>query len=274
MDVDAAFLLRTLARRGLLRPGRPDKVVRQLDALRRWGYSLTGELRSAAARDPRRTAIADDTRSVTYGELAARVQRLANGLRANYGLAPGHRIGVLCRNSVAMFETMLAAGSVGADVLLVNIGLGPGQLEAVLRAERVRVLVHDDEFFELASAVPPEVARISADGGERRASPTVAGLIAAAPDGDLPPPAQPGRTIVLTSGTTGAPKGARRPVPGSFGPLAALISRIPIGARERIFIAAPMFHTWGYAGLQIALALRATIVVRRRFEPADDTGRH
>jgi acyl-CoA synthetase (AMP-forming)/AMP-acid ligase II len=74
---------------------------------------------------------------------------------------------------------------------------------------------------------------------------------------------------VLTSGTTGAPKGARRPIPPSFSPLAAVISRIPMSTGERIFIAAPMFHTWGYAGLQIALALRATVVLRRRFDPAE-----
>jgi acyl-CoA synthetase (AMP-forming)/AMP-acid ligase II len=267
--VEAAFLLRTLARRGLLKPGRPDKVARQLDALRRWGFSLTGEMRSAAARDPKRIAVIDETRSVTYGDLARRVQRLANALRATYAITPGDRVGLLCRNSAAMFESMLAIGSIGADVVLVNTGLGPGQLETVLRNQRVRVLIHDDEFFELLSAAPQEVPRISADGDARRANPTVAGLIEGAPDDDLPPPERPGHTIVLTSGTTGAPKGARRKVPGSFGPLAAVISRIPLGTHERIFIAAPMFHTWGYAGLQIALGLRATIVLRRRFDPTE-----
>jgi acyl-CoA synthetase (AMP-forming)/AMP-acid ligase II len=226
-------------------------------------------MRSAAGRDPNRTAIIDETRSLTYRELAYRVQRLANGLRAGYGIGAGHRVGLLCRNSVAMFESMLAAGVIGADVVLVNTGLGPGQLETVLHNQRVRVLIHDDEFFELLAAVPPRVARVSADGDERRPTPTLAGLIANAPDDDVPPPAQPGRTIVLTSGTTGAPKGARRPVPGGFSPLAAVISRIPLSVGERIFIAAPMFHTWGYAGLQIALALRATIVLRRRFDPAE-----
>jgi acyl-CoA synthetase (AMP-forming)/AMP-acid ligase II len=237
--------------------------------LRRWGFSLTGEMRSAAARDPGRLAVIDETRSLTYGELAIRSRRLANALRTGYGLMPGDRLGLLCRNSAAMFESMLAAGAIGADVVLVNTGLGPGQLETVLHNQSVRLLIHDDEFFELASAVPPAVARISADGDGRRATPTVAGLIEGAPHADVAPPQQPGRTIVLTSGTTGTPKGARRPIPGGFNPLAALISRIPMSAGERIFIAAPMFHTWGYAGLQIALALRATVVVRRRFDAGE-----
>jgi acyl-CoA synthetase (AMP-forming)/AMP-acid ligase II len=74
---------------------------------------------------------------------------------------------------------------------------------------------------------------------------------------------------VLTSGTTGTPKGARRPTPGGFGPLASIIDRIPLRAGVRMMIAAPLFHTWGLAGLQIALALRATVVLRRRFTPPD-----
>ncbi|GII22353.1 AMP-binding protein [Planosporangium mesophilum] len=267
--MQAAFLIRTLARRGLLSPGRPDRVARQLNALRRWGFTLTGEMRSAAARDPRRVAVIDETRSVTYGELAMNARRLANGLRAGYGLAEGDRLGLLCRNSVSMFESMLAAGMIGADVVLVNTGLGPGQLENVLHNQQVSVLIHDDEFFEMVSAVPPSVARVSADGDAGRETPTVAGLIERSPDDDGPPPEQTGRTIVLTSGTTGTPKGARRPIPPSFSPLAAVISRIPMSVGERIFIAAPLFHTWGYAGLQIALALRATVVLRRRFEPMD-----
>jgi acyl-CoA synthetase (AMP-forming)/AMP-acid ligase II len=267
--VEAAFLFRTLARRGLLTPGRPDKVIRQVNGLRRWGFSLTGEMRSAAARDPRRLAVIDETRSLTYSELATRSKRLANALRTGYGLAPGDRVGLLCRNSAAMFESMLAAGAIGADVVLVNTGLGPGQLETVLNNLDVRLLIHDDEFFEMTSALPPGLARVSADGDERRPTPTVAGLIEGAPHADVAPPPQPGRTIVLTSGTTGTPKGARRPIPASFNPLAAVISRIPMSAGERMFIAAPMFHTWGYAGLQIALALRATVVLRRRFDAGE-----
>jgi acyl-CoA synthetase (AMP-forming)/AMP-acid ligase II len=72
---------------------------------------------------------------------------------------------------------------------------------------------------------------------------------------------------VLTSGTTGTPKGARRPTPAGFGPLVSIIDRIPLRAGDRVLIAAPLFHTWGYAALQVCFALRATVVLQRRFEP-------
>ena len=182
--MDAVFIVSTLARRGLLNPGRPTRVARQLDALRRWGFSLAGELRSAAARDPDRTAVVDERRTLTYGQLEQRSRALAHALRGSYGLGPGQRVGILCRNSASMLEAMVAVSALGADAVLVNTGMGPGQLETVLHDQKITVLVHDDEFFELVAAVPPAVRRISADGDTRRPTPTLAGLIAAAPVSD------------------------------------------------------------------------------------------
>ncbi|HEY0696796.1 MAG TPA: AMP-binding protein, partial [Micromonospora sp.] len=67
----------------------------------------------------------------------------------------------------------------------------------------------------------------------------------------------------------GTPKGARRRTPTSFGPLVSIIDRIPVHVGERMLIAAPLFHTWGFAALQLAFAMRATVVLRRRFNPVD-----
>jgi acyl-CoA synthetase (AMP-forming)/AMP-acid ligase II len=73
--------------------------------------------------------------------------------------------------------------------------------------------------------------------------------------------------VILTSGTTGTPKGASRGQPETLDPVAALLSRIPLRAREPTMIAAPLFHSWGFAHFTIGLGLSSTLVLRRKFDP-------
>jgi acyl-CoA synthetase (AMP-forming)/AMP-acid ligase II len=260
--MDVPYTLLTLARRGLLAPAAPHRVAAQLNALRVWGFGLAGELRQATARDPDRTALIDEARGeISYHELLARSEALARALRARHGIGAGDRIGILCRNHHGPVETLLAGTMLGADSVLVNTGLSTPQLAVVAAEQRLRLLVHDDEFTDRVAGLSAGLPRVNEAG--------YADLIDRAPPGQLRPPVRPGRTIVLTSGTTGAPKGARRRTPGGFGPLVSIIGRIPLRARDRVLIAAPIFHTWGYAALQVCLALRATVVLRRRFDPAE-----
>ena len=240
------FVVSTMARRGLLRPGPPGRVLTQFRELHRWGFTLPGELRQAAARNPATVALIDESGGCrTYGQLRDRCEQLALGLRG-FGLRPKDRVGLLSRNSAEMVETLIAITMIGADPVLMNTGLSRPQLEAVARDQDIKLLIHDDEF----------------SGGVRMAELTAGG------PGELTPPERPGRTVILTSGTTGRPKGARRPTPHGFGPLCSVIDRIPLRVGDRMMISAPLFHAWGYAGLQMALALRATVVLRRRFDPA------
>jgi len=79
-----------------------------------------------------------------------------------------------------------------------------------------------------------------------------------------PRPVPRGRLVVLTSGTTGTPKGARRPVLRGLGAAAAVLSRLRLQFGDRMMIASPLFHTWALAMLQLAPALGAGVVLRRR----------
>ena len=255
------ILVATLMKRGLLNPGPPIRVAAQLNALRTWGFNLAGELRQATARDPERTALIVERRGpISYRQLLDRSERLARSLRWALRLRPGERIGVLCRNHNGLVEAVVANTMLGVDTVLVNTGLSGPQLAKVAQEQQLRALIHDDEFSEQVLGVPEEIERINEDRYEE--------LVRTAPTGELQPPAQAGRIIVLTSGTTGTPKGARRRTPGGFGPLVSIIDRIPVRARERIMISAPIFHTWGFAALQVAFAVRATVVLHRRFDPA------
>jgi acyl-CoA synthetase (AMP-forming)/AMP-acid ligase II len=254
-------MLWVLAKRGLLNPGPPDKVIAQLATLRRWGFSVAGELRAAAERSPDRIAVIDSAagagpdHSVTYGELWQRAESLALALRVRHGIGVGGRLGVLCRNHSGMIVAMVAGCALGAEVVLLNPSLSAAAIDAVAHDQKIELVIADNDLVELIPGAPTVV-----ESGMQR-------LIADAPLGRLTPPTRAGRLIVLTSGTTAAPKGARRKTPGSLAPLASVLDRIPLKVGDRIFVAAPLFHTWGLAALQIALGLRATLVLQRRFEP-------
>jgi fatty-acyl-CoA synthase len=74
--------------------------------------------------------------------------------------------------------------------------------------------------------------------------------------------------VILTSGTTGAPKGAPRSEAG-IDAAVSLMSRLPLRWGWRTHIAAPLFHTWGFAHLMLAMLLGSTVVLRRRFDPEE-----
>jgi acyl-CoA synthetase (AMP-forming)/AMP-acid ligase II len=258
--VDLPFIVATLTRRGLLNPGSPIRVASQLTTLRKWGWSLAGELRQAAARDPDRTAIVDERYGeISYRLLLSRAERLARSLNRTLGVRPGDRVGVMARNHSGLIEAVVATALLGGDTVLINTGLPGSQLTVIAEEQQLSVVVHDSEFADRMVGLPPQVRRIDERAHEE--------LVTGAPDGELQPPPRDGRTIVLTSGTTGTPKGARRRIPGGFGPLVSIIDRIPLHARGRMMIAAPIFHTWGYAALQFAFAMRSTVVLQRRFDP-------
>lgn len=253
-------IVKTMAKRGMLAPGPPHHQVRQLGALHRWGFGLAGELRQAAGRSPRQVAVIDESRgATTYAELLGNSERVAQILR-DLGYGPGDRVMLLARNHVLAIEVMCGAAAIGVDLVLGNTGLSGSQLALVAEQQEIVAIVHDDEFADVVASLPEGVHRV----GETE----LVRLVEQTPrPAALDVPERHGRTIILTSGTTGTPKGATRRTPGGFGPLISIIDRIPLHAGHRILISAPMFHTWGYAAMQLSLALRATMVLQRRFDP-------
>jgi fatty-acyl-CoA synthase len=81
-------------------------------------------------------------------------------------------------------------------------------------------------------------------------------------------PPREGKQIILTSGTTGSPKGAQRGG-GDLEPLVAILSKIPLHTGDVTYDAAPMFHSWGLGHLALALVMGSTLVLRRRFHPEE-----
>ncbi|SNR33187.1 Acyl-CoA synthetase (AMP-forming)/AMP-acid ligase II [Haloechinothrix alba] len=261
-----AGVLRTLMRSGVVGPGRPDRVLAQLRSVGRWGYTLVGGYSAAAAREPGRTALVDGASSCTYGEIDHRTDRLAAGL-AGVGVGPRSTVGVLARNHIAMMESVLACGKLGASVVLLNTALAGQQVEDAVDEHGVGTVILDEDFEPLVRYLPDGVQLITTGPGAGGAAGlTVRSLRTTVSRAGRKPPARPGSVVVMTSGTSGTPRGALRPSSKGLGSVAAMLSRIPLRVGERMLISAPIFHAWGMAGMLITTPLRATVVLQERFD--------
>ncbi len=259
---DGAVLVRT----GVIAPARPDRVVRAGRELSRWDATLAGGCVIAATLHPNDRALVDDRGAWTFAELHSRTSALARGLK-QAGVEPGDRVAILCRNHAGFAEALVAASKLGADVMLLNTGLAAPQLRQVLRREQPRALIHDEEFDEAVKV--RGLRRCVAWHDTPVASAiTLEELIAGADTRDLRPPPHHGRVVILTSGTTGPPKAAARCESDKLRVPLALLDRIPLRARRVTHIASPLFHSWGYMHFGLAVATSATLVLRRRFDPA------
>ena len=267
-----AFTARQLAESGMFAPTRPDRLARVVKALRWWGPTIAGGYAANAIRFPDATAIIDDHGALTFGELHRRTNALAHAW-SDDGIVEGDAIALLCRNHRGFVEALVAASKLGAHALFLNTAFSAPQLAGVCESEDPRAIVYDEEFGTLVEASGKGRKRYVA-WTESGSTPPSGGtaletLIERGDPGDVVPPQSRGRIVILTSGTTGVPKGANRKEPTTLDPAAALLSKIPLRARERTLIAAPLFHSWGLAHFVLGIALSSTLVLRRRFDPED-----
>lgn len=263
LNVDA---LRTMGETGLLKPRVATTAAR---SLRRWGPTLAAGYVASAQRAPHAVGIIDDEGALTFAEIDDLSNRLAIVL-AGRGIAPETPVGVLVRNSRWFSICAAALNKLGATVLYMNTGFAGPQLADVMRREGGVLLLHDDEFTDAVVEHAPDLARIVADGPDGRGEvDSVPELIATVTNRQPEPPSKQGKQVILTSGTTGVPKGASRSNEGVTDLVAAsaLFQRVPFRVGDVHVIPAPAFHSLGNAALLMAAQLSHTAVMTRKFDP-------
>jgi acyl-CoA synthetase (AMP-forming)/AMP-acid ligase II len=267
---DAAFELKVFSEVGILRPIRPDKLARVAERYVRWGAAPALGSTANAITHPDETAIIDEAGALTWLETHRRSNALARALR-DEGIGLGDGVAIMCRNHRYFIEATMACSKLGAVALYLNTAFAGPQLVDVMEREQPGALVYDQEFTELLSDVKEGMRRYVAweDEVDEVAETTVEQLISSAAEDDLQAPPEHGRYIILTSGTTGTPKGAQRSQPEGLSALAALFSKIPRRYGETAMIAAPLFHSWGFLHFLLSLPTAATMVLRPRFDPED-----
>jgi acyl-CoA synthetase (AMP-forming)/AMP-acid ligase II len=260
--------VRVLGASGLLRPIPPATLARVGKALRGWGTGPAGGFTAMALRDPGRIGLVDELGSLTFEQMQRRSNALARAL-ADLGVSEGDSVAVMCRNHRGFVDAIVATAKLGADILLLNTAFAGPQLVDVLEREGPEVVVHDQEFTALLAKADIETRVLGWVDDESALGDDVTSietLLTSYDDSDLEPTEHHARIVILTSGTTGKPKGAPRSEAG-VGAAVALLSRLPLRYGWRTHIAAPLFHTWGFAHLALSMLLGSTVVLRRRFDP-------
>lgn len=264
-----AGLVSTMVRAGVIAPLRPDKYVRIAGAMARENMSVTSGFASSAQRCGNRPGLIDELGTLTFGELDRRGDALAAALQT---LPSAKVVGIMARNHRGFVDSLIAANRIGADVLLLNTSFaGPAMAEVVAR-ENVDVIIYDEEFTVTVDRALQDqsdrspVTRIVAWTDTKDHPLTVESLIIDHLGLQPRRTGEKSRVILLTSGTTGTPKGAKHSG-GGLDALKAILDRTPWRTEETTVIVAPMFHAWGFSQLVFAASMACTVVTRRKFDP-------
>ena len=254
-DSVVATTARALVSSGLLSPPQPIAVVRLAREVYRGGTNLYTLLAVAAARWPKRTAMIDDDGAITYRELQSMTESLAREL-ARDGIGTGQAVGIMCRNGRNFAAAAFAAALVGADVVLVNTEFRTDALAGALRTHQITTMFCDNEFAGQIRDAGESIRAIDPATVQNRSDESRPRVVAS------------GRLVLLTSGSTGVPRGVPR-VPrmsSGMGVGMTILQRTGLRVGSRIAVAVPMFHGLGLGMLMLTVSLGGTVLTHRRFD--------
>ena len=237
------------------------KILRNVRVLGAVGAAIS----NSAGKFGDTTAIIDERGEITYAELDRSVNALANHL-IGLGFKAGDGLAILARNHRGLPIAIYAGAKVGARIVLLNTDFAGPQIREVAGREGMDFLVYDDEYAPFLDGIEPRLGGLRAwadkPGDDTIEAVTTQGDISAPPV-----PSQRSKLVVLTSGTTGTPKGAPRTEPKGLLPIAAILDKLNFRSGDVMELCAPMFHSLGLAFMLLGIGLGNTLVVRRRFDP-------
>ena len=250
----------------------PQNIAAMVADIRRWGeFGMIPALN--ARRTPNRTAIIDDDGEITFKELDEAAHEVANGLLA-MGVKGGDGVAILARNHRWFLIAVYGAARTGARIILLNSEFSGPQIKEVAEREGAKVIIYDDEYCQAVSKAEPELGKLRAlgtnpdkDEPSGSTDETLEDLVARSSGKPAPKATRHSSIIILTSGTTGTPKGANRSTPPTLAPIGGVLSHVPFKSGEVTSLPAPMFHALGFLHATIAMMLGTTLVLRRRFKP-------
>jgi len=250
----------------------PQNYAAMVTEIAKWGeFGMLPSMN--ARRTPHRAACIDEDGEFSYRELDEAAHAVANGL-LDMGVRGGDGVALLARNHRWFLIANFGAARVGARIILLNSEFSGPQIKEVSEREGAKVIIYDDEYTKAVSKAEPKLGKLRAlgtnpDADEPSGSTdeTLEELIARSSKEPAPKAGKHASIIILTSGTTGTPKGANRSTPPTLAPVGGILSHVPFKAGEVTSLPSPMFHALGYLHGTLALFLGSTLLLRRKFKP-------
>lgn len=226
-------------------------------AIRQHGVNLMALLQFAASKYGRKLAFIDDERELTFHELLEESMQLAGHLKHKYELKPKMKVGIYCRNHHRLVKALFALSRLGLDIYLINTEMGNVQLEQLVKKHRFDLLLYDAQFSHAVQGMKAYTRPICLSDVQ----------ISAVAPSSIEKTAS-SKIILLTSGTTGAPKEVAHQ-PSLFNylpPFIGMVDRLKLVQYNNGYIATPVYHGYGLAILFLFVVLGKTVIVSERFE--------
>jgi acyl-coenzyme A synthetase/AMP-(fatty) acid ligase len=211
----------------------------------------------------------------SYGELEERSRRVAHVL-LGAGLKPGDCIAALIANDDVFYDLFWACHRAGLYFTPVNWHLQRDEVEYIVDNCDAKVFVAHERFSEIAQAAARAVPRLIASfsvGGAIPGFRSLEDALASAPKDEPLGEELEGSVMLYSSGTTGRPKGVRRPfVRSPAGDPKATIASVGLtmlfGMKEGdVYLSpAPLYHAAPLAFSAAQHRIGATVVAMRSFE--------
>ncbi|MDT5139756.1 MAG: fatty-acyl-CoA synthase, partial [Mycobacterium sp.] len=220
--------VRKIFEAGAFRIEPPQNYAAMATGIVKWGeFGMLPALN--AARSPDRAACIDEDGEFSFRELDEAAHAVANGL-IEKGVKGGDGVAILARNTRWFLIAYFGAARVGARIILLNSEFSGPQVKEVSEREGAKLIIYDDEYCKVVSKADPELGKLRAlgtnpDGDEDSGSEdeTLADLVERSSKDPAPKASKHASIIILTSGTTGTPKGANRSTPPTLAPVGGIL---------------------------------------------------
>jgi acyl-CoA synthetase (AMP-forming)/AMP-acid ligase II len=206
---------------------------------------------------PQKVAICIENEIFTYQQLLLNSQKVAHILHKTHQIRKKDRVGLLLYNSIEQIESIFALSYLGADMYLLNADMTIEQLQHLQEKHKLKAILCENKLFESLSLQ----LSITVISSKQLKAPEKADTIHI-------PKSYGGKIVVLTGGTTGGFKTAKHKASATafVHPTYALIKQLQIPKYKSVYIAVPIFHSYGFATLLIAIFLGKNIYISKKFD--------